>query len=74
MMNEERIHLEYNGEILPDNCVPNCKISLCEEKATAPCERCEDPICNGHVSLAVEGHVCQTCRFVEWQSICSSKG
>lgn len=57
---------EYKGRILPANQVPNCKISLCEEKATQPCVLCLTPICNGHASMATEEHVCHYCRLSQW--------
>lgn len=56
----------YNGKILPENCVPGCKVTLCDEKATIDCERCGTPICNGHLSAAVGEYACQWCRLIEW--------
>ncbi len=60
-------YLVYSGQRLPENCVPGCKVALCDQKATQDCERCGSPTCNGHVSSAVKGHVCHWCRLVEWQ-------
>ena len=59
--------LVYNEHTLPANRVPRCKVTLCDQKATKDCEGCGDPICNGHVSFAVQGHICQWCRFMKWQ-------
>lgn len=57
----------YNGNCLPENCVPGCKITHCHEKAVQDCDQCGTPICNGHASMAVtDGHVCQWCRIREW--------
>ena len=59
-------HLMYNGNFLPANQVPNCEISLCEEKATQPCALCLTPICNGHASMAAKEHMCHRCRLSQW--------
>ncbi len=60
-------YLMYKGVRLAENCVPGCKITLCHEKATQECEECKTPICNGHRSMAIDGHVCQWCRLLEWK-------
>jgi len=59
--------LIYNGKRVIENRVPGCKITFCHEKATADCTRCGMPICNGHVSMAVDEYICQWCRLIEWR-------
>jgi len=54
--------LEYDGQVLPANQVPNCEISLCEEKATQKCDLCFTPICNGHA----KAYICHYCRLSQW--------
>lgn len=67
------VYLVYNGKRTIEYCVPGCKVTHCHEKATRDCERCGTPTCNGHVSTAVSGHVCQGCRLEEWATAQGSR-
>lgn len=59
--------IEYDGRLLPEFRIPNCHVSLCENKARWMCDNCCSSICDFHISSASEGHVCQKCRLIKWK-------